>query len=105
MSYPDPLDRHGILLKSGDNIRFVGDPVRDYVYYTTEMENMLNDGVVYKLEMVTPHISDSGKKMNIIRAAGWNWDIKNIVKVGMEVKNPSPVKSKSVTFDEGLIEL
>lgn len=105
MSFPKPLDRYDRLLKPGDKIKFIGEPVTDVVYYTPDMRNMLNDGKIYTIDMIDKHIGDFGRKSNIIRAAGWNWDIKNIMKTDGEIKYPKPKKIKPVKFDENLLDI
>jgi len=87
------------IVKLGDDVKIEGDVqlTKKLVNVTMEMDWLINDHKVYKVE----EIKESIKGPVIIRVKGWWWAATNIYKLGGE--EPKPIDPQLFQIDQLVI--
>ncbi|MCF8019854.1 MAG: hypothetical protein K9L62_10660 [Vallitaleaceae bacterium] len=88
------------VVKTGDEVKIVGNIPKDpVVNYVSRMGIILNDEKIYTIAQIDMNIRVNRP---IIQVAGWNWDARNIEKVGNVVNFK---KSEEVLFPCDMLDI
>jgi hypothetical protein len=84
----------------GDKIKIVGEfPDNPVITYVSDMKYQLNDGQTYTVRDIS---RIDHRSAPAIHAAGWNWDPRNIERVGNTVNFK---KSQEVHFSCDMLDI